>query len=84
MSDQPKIYVAGHRGMVGSALIRELLTQGVGSENLITHNRQDLDLTNQRAVQEFFAQERSILLGALAMPIIPNPPSERLALSALQ
>jgi GDP-L-fucose synthase len=57
-ANQPKIYVAGHRGMVGSALIRELLTQGVGFENLIRRNRQDLDLTNQRAVQEFFAQER--------------------------
>ena len=55
---QPKIYVAGHRGMVGSALVRNLLAQGVTSENLITRSRQDLDLTNQIAVQEFFAHER--------------------------
>jgi GDP-L-fucose synthase len=55
---QPKIYVAGHRGMVGSALMRNLLAQGVASENLITRNRQDLDLTNQRAVQEFFEREQ--------------------------
>jgi GDP-L-fucose synthase len=55
---QPKIYVAGHRGMVGSALMRNLLTQGVASENLITRDRQDLDLTNQRAVQEFFEREQ--------------------------
>ena len=55
---QPKIYVAGHQGMVGSALVRNLLAQGLASENLITRNRQDLDLTNQRAVQEFFALER--------------------------
>ena len=55
---QPKIYVAGHRGMVGSALVRNLLTQGVASENLITRSRQELDLTNQSAVQKFFTCER--------------------------
>jgi GDP-L-fucose synthase len=55
---QPKIYVAGHQGMVGSALVRNLLAQGLASDNLITRTRQELDLTNQRAVQEFFALER--------------------------
>ena len=55
---QPKIYVAGHRGMVGSALVRNLLAQGIASENLITRSRQELDLTNQLAVQDFFARER--------------------------
>jgi GDP-L-fucose synthase len=55
---QPKIYVAGHRGMVGSALVRNLLAQGFASENLITRSRQELDLTNQRAVQEFFERKR--------------------------
>jgi GDP-L-fucose synthase len=55
---QPKIYVAGHRGMVGSALVRNLLARGIASENLITRSRQELDLTNQLAVQEFFARER--------------------------
>jgi GDP-L-fucose synthase len=55
---QPKIYVAGHRGMVGSALVRNLLAQGIAYENLITRSRQDLNLTNQLAVQEFFAHER--------------------------
>jgi GDP-L-fucose synthase len=55
---QLKIYVAGHRGMVGSALVRNLLAQGIASENLITLSRQELDLTNQMAVQEFFARER--------------------------
>jgi GDP-L-fucose synthase len=55
---QPKIFVAGHRGMVGSALVRNLLAQGIAYENLITRSRQDLDLTNQLAVQEFFALER--------------------------
>ena len=47
---QGKIYVAGHRGMVGSALVRNLLAQGVSSENLITRSRQELDLTHQLAV----------------------------------
>jgi GDP-L-fucose synthase len=55
---QPKIYVAGHRGMVGSALVSNLLARGVASENLITRSRQELDLTNQRAVKEFFERER--------------------------
>jgi len=55
---QPKIYVAGHRGMVGSALVRHLLAHGHDTENLITRSREELDLTNQLAVQEFFARER--------------------------
>jgi GDP-L-fucose synthase len=55
---QPKIYVAGHQGMVGSALVRNLLAQGLAFENLITRTRQELDLTNQRAVQGFFTLER--------------------------
>jgi GDP-L-fucose synthase len=55
---KPKIYIAGHQGMVGSALVRNLLAQGLASENLITRTRQELDLTNQRAVQEFFEHER--------------------------
>jgi len=55
---QPKIYVAGHLGMVGSSLVRNLLAQGIGSENLITRSRQELNLTNQMAVQEFFSRER--------------------------
>ena len=57
-AEQPKIYVAGHQGMVGSAMVRNLLAQGLASDNLITRTRQELDLTNQRAVQEFFALNR--------------------------
>jgi nucleoside-diphosphate-sugar epimerase len=53
---QPKIYVAGHRSIGGS--VRNLLAQGIASESLITGSRQELDLTNQLAVQEFFARER--------------------------
>ncbi len=51
-----KIYVAGHRGMVGSAIVRELQCQGY--TNLITRTSQELDLTQQAAVNAFFAQER--------------------------
>ena len=56
--NNPKIYVAGHRGMVGSALMRYLLEQGFDSKNLITRSREDLDLTNQSAVQQFFNHSR--------------------------
>jgi GDP-L-fucose synthase len=55
MSDQPKIYVAGHRGMVGSAICRTLQAQG--NTNLVTRTHAELDLTNQAAVQAFFQQE---------------------------
>ena len=55
---QPRIFVAGHRGMVGSAIVRNLLARGLKPENLITRTRQELDLTNQLAVQAFFEQER--------------------------
>jgi GDP-L-fucose synthase len=51
-----KIYVAGHRGMVGSALTRALHARGYA--NLVTRTRQELDLLDQRAVHEFFERER--------------------------
>jgi GDP-L-fucose synthase len=56
MSDQPKIYVAGHRGMVGSAICRTL--QAKGQTHIVTRTHAELDLTNQAAVQAFFAQEK--------------------------
>ncbi|CAN1563493.1 WcaG Nucleoside-diphosphate-sugar epimerases [Burkholderiaceae bacterium] len=52
-----KIYVAGHRGMVGSAIVRQLLAQGVAQSHIITRTHAELDLTNQLAVQAFFAAE---------------------------
>lgn len=52
----PKIYVAGHRGMVGSAIVRALKAQG--HTNLVTRTRSELDLTNQAAVRGFFEQEK--------------------------
>lgn len=51
-----KIYVAGHRGMVGSAIVGTLQQQG--QTNFVTRTHAELDLTNQAAVQAFFAQEK--------------------------
>lgn len=51
-----KIYVAGHRGMVGSAIVRNLQAQGFS--NIVTRTHAELDLTNQQAVKEFFQSER--------------------------
>jgi GDP-L-fucose synthase len=58
MSQAPKIYVAGHRGMVGSAIVRHLLANGVQAQQIITRTHAELDLTKQTAVQTFFAQEK--------------------------
>ena len=51
-----KIYVAGHRGMVGSAIVRQLKKQGY--KNIITRSHSELDLTDQKAVNDFFAEEK--------------------------
>ena len=56
MTSNPKIYIAGHRGMVGSAIVREL--ERKGHTNLVYRTHQELDLTNQLAVQNFFHQEK--------------------------
>ena len=53
---QPKIYIAGHRGMVGSAIERELRKRG--HTNIVTRTRAALDLTNQRQVADFFQSEK--------------------------
>ena len=58
MSQEPKIYVAGHRGMVGSAIVRHLLAHGVQAKQIITRTHAELDLTCQAAVQTFFTQEK--------------------------
>lgn len=55
MRQDSKIYVAGHQGMVGSAIVRELQRQGYN--HIITRSHNDLDLTNQQAVEDFFATE---------------------------
>jgi GDP-L-fucose synthase len=54
----PKIYVAGHRGMVGSAIVRTLLESSVPANALITRTHAELDLCNQAQVQAFFAAEK--------------------------
>jgi GDP-L-fucose synthase len=51
-----KIYVAGHRGMVGSAIYRKLIE--LGFNNIVTRTSQELDLRNQQAVAEFFSMEK--------------------------
>lgn len=56
MDQTSKIYVAGHRGLVGSALVRRLLM--LGFANLILRTRAELDLKNEGAVKRFFAEER--------------------------
>lgn len=56
MEKNAKIYVAGHRGMVGSAIVRELNRQGY--TNIITRTHGELDLTRQAQVEEFFSAER--------------------------
>lgn len=52
----PKIYVAGHRGMVGSAIVRNL--QAKGFNNIVTRTHAELDLTNQADVRDFFKAEK--------------------------
>ena len=56
MNTSEKIYVAGHRGMVGSAIVRKL--QEKGYSNLILRPSTELDLRNQQAVNEFFSNEK--------------------------
>jgi GDP-L-fucose synthase len=56
MEKQDKIYVAGHRGMVGSAIVRKL--QAEGYTNIVTRTSSELDLKEQQAVRDFFAAEK--------------------------
>ena len=56
MNFDAKIFVAGHRGMVGSAIVRELQRQGYN--NIVTRTHAELDLTRQEAVEAFFAAEK--------------------------
>src|SRR6204780_4155920 len=56
MNRDAKIYVAGHQGLVGSALVRQL--RAVGNGNILLRSHQEVDLTDQSQTREFFAQER--------------------------
>ena len=58
MNFKDKIYIAGHNGMVGSAIVRQLQTKLNDTVQLITRTHQELDLTNQRQVDEFIAREK--------------------------
>ena len=78
MEKNSKIYVAGHKGMVGSAILRQLKKQGY--ENFVLMSHADLDLCDQRAVQDFFETEKPeyvFLAAAKVGGIIAN--SEALA-----
>ncbi|WER47328.1 GDP-L-fucose synthase [Cupriavidus sp. WKF15] len=56
MRNTPRIFVAGHRGMVGSAIVRKLKAEG--NAEVVTKPRAELDLTDQRAVRDFFSKEK--------------------------
>ena len=63
MNKDGKIYVAGHRGMVGSAIVRSLERNGY--HNIITRTHKELDLTRQDQVEKFFAEENCLLTSEL-------------------
>src|SRR6185503_4593580 len=64
MKQDDKVYVAGHRGLAGSAIVRRL--QSGGYRNIITRTHAELDLTDAAAVKDFFAREKPshVLLAA--------------------
>jgi GDP-L-fucose synthase len=73
MNKNEKIYVAGHRGMVGSAIVRQL--QAAAFTNIITQTSAELDLRNQQAVADFFASQKPdyvVLAAAKVGGIIAN------------
>ena len=73
MHKDSKIYIAGHRGLVGSAILQELQRQGY--TNLVYKTHEDLDLIDQKAVQDFFSREKPeyvILSAAKAGGVVAN------------
>lgn len=73
MNKNSKIYVAGHRGLVGSAIVKNLESKGY--TNIITRTHKELDLINQKAVKEFFEKEKHeyvILAAAKVGGIVAN------------
>ena len=58
MDNAPLIYVAGHRGMVGSAIVRTLLASGHPAQRIVTRTHAELDLCDQASVRAFFAEVR--------------------------
>ena len=69
LNKNSKIYVAGHRGMVGSAIVRKLGERGYS--NIITRSHKELDLISQQRVGEFFEKEKPdvVILAALSIKI---------------
>lgn len=77
MNKDSKIYVAGHRGMVGSAIVRQLEDEGFS--NIITKTHRDLDLTRQAQVEGFFEEEKPeyvFLAAAMVGGIMANSTSK--------
>lgn len=73
MDKKSRIYIAGHRGLVGSAIVKNLESKGYA--NIITRTHKELDLTNQQAVEKFFKQEKPeyvILAAAKVGGIVAN------------
>jgi GDP-L-fucose synthase len=73
MNKNSKIYIAGHRGLVGSAIVKNL--QSKGYTNLVYRTHSELDLTNQKSVEEFFEKEQPeyvILAAARVGGIVAN------------
>ena len=80
MDTQSKIFVAGHNGLVGSAIVRAL--QERGYTNLLLRSSRELDLRNQAAVDDFFSRLKSQIMcflrrprWAASTPTIPIEPS---------
>jgi GDP-L-fucose synthase len=69
VSQHPKIYVAGHRGMVGSAIVRHLLAQNHPSHRILRRTHAYLDLTDQNAVRAFFGTEKPDLVYLVAAKV---------------
>ena len=57
-AEKPKVYVAGHNGMAGSAITRALMAAGHPQDRILTRSSRELDLTNQSAVLRFFEAEK--------------------------
>ena len=73
MDKNSKIYVAGHKGLVGSAIVKNLKSKGY--ENIITRTHSELDLMDQKAVYEFFEKEKPeyvVLAAAKVGGIVAN------------
>ena len=58
MNPSDKIYIAGHRGLAGSAIVRQLLARGHNPQSLVLRTHTELDLTDQAAVRDFFVREK--------------------------